>query len=179
MTHDQEKVFKVDKKAQKTGAKTTVNPSKQTPGSYLKSTRETLGLSLKAVSASTRIGVDQLNALEGDQFNSLSSRAYIKGFLRNYANELNLDSDEVISLYNLHAGETPSTRKIISGFNSNSTALKALSKERNKPWFAYAISAAIIILGLACSIIVFGDANTEPLSDNSASSTTESWDPTR
>ena len=156
-----------------------MDASKQTPGSYLKSTREALGLSLKAISASTRIGVDQLRALEGDLYNRLGSRAYTKGFLRSYAHELNLDTEEVLSLYYAHAGEVPASRKIISGFNSNSTALKALSKERETPWFGYAISAAIIILGLAVSIVVFGDAKTESISDNSTSSTSESWDPTR
>ncbi len=68
-------------------------------GTYLRENRLSRGLSLDDVARITRIGKNYLAALEEDRFDTLPNPAYVKGFLRAYANLLDLSGDEVIARY--------------------------------------------------------------------------------
>jgi cytoskeleton protein RodZ len=68
-------------------------------GLVLRETREERGLSLDDVAKVTRIGKGYLTALEEEMFDNLPSAAYVKGFLRVYANFLGLPEKDMIALY--------------------------------------------------------------------------------
>ncbi len=69
----------------------------QTIGQRLKKEREARYLSLEKVSADTRIRKFFLQALESDDYSVMPSAAQGRGFLRNYANYLGLNVDEMIA----------------------------------------------------------------------------------
>jgi cytoskeletal protein RodZ len=68
-------------------------------GRYLKKERESKGVSLKEVSISTKVKEHLLKAIEEDQYTSLPSPPYIKGFLLSYAKYLGLDPHDVYLRY--------------------------------------------------------------------------------
>lgn len=68
-------------------------------GEYLRSVRESRGVTLDDASRVTKIGKNYLVAIEEGQFEKLPNAAYIKGFLRLYAGYLSLSGDEVVARY--------------------------------------------------------------------------------
>lgn len=65
-------------------------------GELLKAARESRSLTLDVVNQETKISVDVLNALEQDDFDSIGSDIYVKGFIRNYARYLGVDVEQVL-----------------------------------------------------------------------------------
>lgn len=72
-------------------------------GKQLRQAREARNLSLEQVAQATRIRVRYLQALEAEQFELLPSTAQVRGFLRAYAAQLNLDPLPLLAALN---GET-------------------------------------------------------------------------
>jgi cytoskeleton protein RodZ len=68
-------------------------------GEYLKSVREARGVTLDEATRVTKISKNYLVAIEQGEFERLPNAAYIKGFLRLYANFLSLNADEVVNRY--------------------------------------------------------------------------------
>src|SRR5262245_34872204 len=74
-------------------------------GATLRDARERHGLSLESVSVKTKIRVDQLRALEDNAFERLPSGIFARGFIRAYAREVGLDSEQIVSSYRAEFGE--------------------------------------------------------------------------
>jgi hypothetical protein len=72
-------------------------------GSALRKARERRGVTLDAASRDTRLGVGQLRALEGEDFDALLGDVYVRGSLRTYAAYLGLDPEKVVGAYARHA----------------------------------------------------------------------------
>jgi cytoskeleton protein RodZ len=70
-----------------------------TLGQLLRATREAQGHTLEDVEAVTRIRARHLAALENDDYAALPSPAQARGFLKNYAQHLDLDLQEVLAAY--------------------------------------------------------------------------------
>jgi transcriptional regulator with XRE-family HTH domain len=67
----------------------------KTVGEMLRGAREAKKLTIEQVNRETRISVQSLRSLEGDDFGAFSSETYLKGFLRNYAAFLGLDGGKL------------------------------------------------------------------------------------
>jgi cytoskeleton protein RodZ len=77
-------------------------------GQKLRETRELHNFSLEQVARDTHISKQYLEALEQEQFSTIPGETYIIGFLRNYAEYLSLNSEEIVSLYkNIQIQEQP------------------------------------------------------------------------
>lgn len=70
-------------------------------GENLRREREMRGISLEEISASTKISVRFLEALESNDFSILPGGIFTRGFIRSYARYLGLDGDHVIAEYQL------------------------------------------------------------------------------
>lgn len=68
-------------------------------GSSLRAARERRGLSYTEVEHATKIRSRYIRALEEEEFAALPSDAYIRGFLRTYADYLGLDGDVYVDEY--------------------------------------------------------------------------------
>ena len=68
-------------------------------GDKLRTTREEKGLSLDDAGKDTKISIRYLEALEKEDFSGFPGEAYITGFIRNYGSYLDLDVQQLLSLY--------------------------------------------------------------------------------
>jgi cytoskeletal protein RodZ len=68
----------------------------ETIGQRLKKAREYRNLTLEKVEEATHIRVQFLRALEADDFSAMPSPVQARGFLRNYAQYLDLDLDQMV-----------------------------------------------------------------------------------
>lgn len=81
----------------------------QTLGEILRSAREAKGVTASEAASATRIKVQHIAALESEEFEKIAAPIYVKGFLKLYAEYLELDPDEMIEKYkNAHAPLSPS-----------------------------------------------------------------------
>jgi len=68
-------------------------------GRYLKNVRLDRGITLKQVSLDTRVGIDNLLAIEKEDHDRLPAEVFVKGFIRSYARAVGADADEAGRLY--------------------------------------------------------------------------------
>jgi len=71
----------------------------ETAGAFLKSNRVKKNRSIRDIAEATKISITSLEAIEGDRQEFLPPPSYVRGFLKLYAKELDLDPDEVVDLY--------------------------------------------------------------------------------
>lgn len=65
-------------------------------GKILQDAREKLGLTLEDISSATKIQVRYLQAIENGQVDRLPGPFYVKAFIRQYANTVNLDPNTIL-----------------------------------------------------------------------------------
>ena len=75
-------------------------------GAWLRSERETRGISLEDVARVTKIQIRALERLEDAAFDELPADVFVRGFIRNYARVVGLDADKVLARYD-DCGVTP------------------------------------------------------------------------
>ena len=68
-------------------------------GHILREARETKGLTLAEAQEETRINSKYLAALENGEYDKLPTPVHVRGFLRNYARFLGLDSQPLLERY--------------------------------------------------------------------------------
>lgn len=73
-------------------------------GARLRMAREEKGLTLHQVADVLRLKASQVYALEAGDYCSLPGQTFVTGFLRSYANLLNLDAVAIVELYKSEAG---------------------------------------------------------------------------
>jgi hypothetical protein len=74
--------------------------SGQTLGQILRQERELRDIPLDRIEEATRIRAAQLRAIEDDRLDALPAEAYARGFVRTYAEYLNLNGDDVVAIFN-------------------------------------------------------------------------------
>ncbi|KIX91632.1 hypothetical protein TP70_01435 [Staphylococcus microti] len=80
-------------------------------GEVLQSKRERLGMTLTELETRTHIQRDTLIAIERNAFDTLNQPAYAVGFIRKYAQAVNLDGTHLIEK---HQEELPETNQFVS-----------------------------------------------------------------
>src|SRR5215472_7669732 len=73
-------------------------PAPDGPGARLRAARENAGLSLDQAAQQLKLAPRQVQALEEEDFAHLPGRTFTRGFVRNYARLLNLDSDDLLAM---------------------------------------------------------------------------------
>lgn len=86
------------------------------PGAMLKARREKLGLSQQDIAGKLFLKSNQINDLENDVIDEKSSITFTKGYVRNYAKQLGMNSHEVIEAFERYHNQTsvPSSEKLQS-----------------------------------------------------------------
>ena len=80
-------------------------------GAELRATRQRHGIQIATVAQSLRINLEYLQAIEDGRFSDLPGHVYTLGFLRSYAEFLELDPDRVVGQHKSEAlGPPPETR---------------------------------------------------------------------
>ena len=78
----------------------------QTVGKFLRAERLKKALSIKDVESAISIRALYLNAIEEGNYDIVPGEVYLKGFIRNYATFLGLDSQAVMELYRQNKEQT-------------------------------------------------------------------------
>lgn len=76
-------------------------------GDILRSEREKKGLTVKDIESATSIRALYIQAIEDGEFKVIPGEVYLKGFIRNYANYLGLNGQEMVDLY--RQSQTPAS----------------------------------------------------------------------
>jgi cytoskeleton protein RodZ len=92
-------------------------------GQQLRQAREAQSLSLDQASQTTRIRLHYLEALEADQFTLLPSSAQLRGFLRAYADYLQLNSSQLIEQLEQNSAGKPAISQSLPPVKGNSDSL--------------------------------------------------------
>lgn len=92
-----------------TVAQSGADLSQMKPGARLRYTREQKNLSVQYVADSLYLGTHIINAIENDDYDSLPSAVFIRGYLRNYAKLLEVPGEAVIEAYDLMGQKPPPT----------------------------------------------------------------------
>lgn len=79
-------------------------------GHILREARETKGLTLDEAQEETRINSRYLAALENGEYDKLPTPVHVRGFLRNYARFLGLDSQPLLERYELNLSQQSNSR---------------------------------------------------------------------
>jgi cytoskeleton protein RodZ len=116
-------------------------------GAYLRAGRERAGLPVNAVSSACRITPQFLHALEADRFDLLPAPVYVRGFIRAYCQQVGLDADAALRIYEPTAAATPGPPR-----PAPSAPARPSRARRWHP--AVAGAAALIALGAAITFVV-------------------------
>lgn len=107
----------------------------------LKAIRESMGLTLRSISSSTRISPANLKAVENQKFGLLPEPIYTRAFIGAYARALDIDAEKILSLYD----------KYLEGLEpveNRNELLKKLAGKRHhtKFWIWLAIASCVVVL---------------------------------
>jgi len=68
-------------------------------GHYLRDSRDSLRISVEQAASALHIRAKYLRAIESGELAELPGKAYIRGYIRNYAEYLRLDAEDVLDAY--------------------------------------------------------------------------------
>ena len=100
-------------------------------GDLLRRERERQNLSIKDIEKATSIRALYIDAIEKGEYKTLPGEVYAKGFVRNYANYLKLNANEIVNAFNeeMHPQEE---MQDAAGASSAEEARQEQSAERNR-----------------------------------------------
>jgi cytoskeleton protein RodZ len=81
-------------------------------GAFLKAERLKQNKTLKDIAEGTKVGIFTLDALESDKTALLPPEAYVRGFIKAYANELDINPDEVLAMYAAQVQAAPAPEQL-------------------------------------------------------------------
>lgn len=105
-----------------------------TLGDRLREAREAKGLSIAELSKKTHIMSKQLEGLEVNDFTRIPAPIYIKSFVKKFAQEVDLDPDEMVALYQQQAASTsepPAPRQAAKSRKAKKKRQKRPKKKRD------------------------------------------------
>ncbi len=121
-------------------------------GEYLHRVREDQLLSLEQIATQTMIQARLLRAIETADFSQLPEPIYIRGFIKRYAEALNLDGSEVASSFPVELSSQPITPAWQSSTHLRPTHL----------WLAYTLLIMVAVGGLHQYLTRFAPASDQP-----------------
>ena len=120
------------------------NKSSLSFGHYLKNVRLDRGVNLKQISLDTRIGIDNLLAIEREDHDRLPAEVFVKGFIRGYAKSVGADADDAVRRYLL-------SRRV---FHETARVDPDLIKSGINFWPRFLLSLGVLFCIMALSVFI-------------------------
>jgi flagellar biosynthesis protein FlhG len=76
-----------------------ITPDTEFTGPLIRAVRESLGMTVKQISETTKIGVNYVEGIEADDWAALPAQVYVRGFVAEIAKTLRLDHEQVSRSY--------------------------------------------------------------------------------
>lgn len=118
-----------------------------TAGEVLKNKRELLGKSLEKVSADTKIQKRFLKYIENNQFEYFDSEVFLTGFIKIYAEYLDLDTSKILALYR-RSNPNETLRDIPDKKKEPKSSKKLKQKTTIQPKLIITILLGLFLLGI-------------------------------
>ena len=125
-------------------------------GQMLQAAREEKQWSYTQTEDITKIRVRYIKALEEEKYEILPGTTYVKGYLRTYAKQLGLNSDEIMALYNASAAPEP-----IPVLESPDILVKVRPR-----WVRPAILGSMAFLAIVLVIVIASNQPKSKLADS-------------
>jgi hypothetical protein len=129
-------------------------------GSALRKARERRGITLDAASRDTKLHIDQLRALESEDFDALLGDVYVRGSLRTYAQYLGLSPDKVIGAYAQHA-DAPQPPPPPAKLGRVERAMAA-TRIRDNQWLMVFLAGLVLVIAVVFGLLSRGHSAPEP-----------------
>lgn len=120
-------------------------------GRALREARERLGYTLDEVERATRIRARHLEALEAGDLDRLPSPVHARGFLRNYADFLGLDSDDLLLRFAEHLQARGRAAAI-----ERDTRPSVTVRRRRPAWLSVDLLVAALVIVAVLAVVVWG-----------------------
>jgi cytoskeletal protein RodZ len=111
-------------------------------GVRLRALREQRAISLDALAQRTRIAPRVLRAIERDDFGSVPEGIFVRGYLRAYAREIELDPEEIVAQY--RAEHEPATQPAPSRSSVASDTTRTYLTRQAYTLMAVAVGASVL-----------------------------------
>ncbi|MFM9913781.1 MAG: helix-turn-helix domain-containing protein [Methylophilaceae bacterium] len=111
-------------------------------GGVLRAARESVGLSVEEVAQQLRMSAHQVKALEEDNLIVLSSPAFVRGFIRNYARLLKVPAEPLIAAYK--AMQPEDNASVAIGLKSENIAIVNTSR---RTMLMYLLASLLVVVG--------------------------------
>lgn len=112
-------------------------------GQMLQEGRRRQGLSLEQVEERTKIRRKHLEALEGGDYDHLPEKVYTRGFVRNYAQLLDLDLSEVLKAYEEETGAEEGQEEV---WQNHPQVMETTSLSLERSWFSIDLLVGLVIM---------------------------------
>lgn len=120
----------------------------QTVGEILRSERERKGLSVKEIELATSIRTIYITAIEEGNYSIIPGEVYLKGFIRNYANSLGLDSQKIIDLYRQSQNLVAPTNEEITNISKTQKETPPEKTTNSSKWLAISVLIVCVASGV-------------------------------
>jgi len=135
----------------------------ETVGERLRAEREKNGLSIKDVEMAISIRALYINAIEEGNYTIVPGEVYLKGFIRNYANYLGLDGQEMVASYRL--AQQPLTPEVVeTSVEPEPTVPRKHSTNNNSGKLLIISLLVVCVAGVAWWAFASQSPTKEPLS---------------
>ena len=146
-----------------------VEIERQSPGAYLRQTREAQGLTLGEVAGALKFSTRQIEALERDDYDQLKGKTFLRGFIRAYARMLKVQPENVLALLDVQeTAALPAPEQIVPPVNMGETDPTPFYRRYTRQML---MIAALVLLGFA---IIWLVDNQPPASNKSVVETVKS-----
>ena len=126
-------------------------------GRYLQDIRLSKGISLETVAEETRIRIDNLLLIEGENHDKLPDEVFVKGFLRAFAKAIGADGDEAVRRYQMRL-------KVVQKLAKSEADLKMpAGKFWRRLLFCIVALLGLIFLSVFALSVIKKYSSTEPL----------------
>ncbi|WP_239065045.1 helix-turn-helix domain-containing protein [Streptomyces sp. S4.7] len=116
---------------------------KPSVGHVLQKARAAAGLTIEQVSASTRVRVPIVQAIEEDDFSRCGGDVYARGHIRTIARSVGIDPEPLVGQYDAEHGGRPSPTPAAPLFEA-----ERIRPERRRPnWTAAMVAAIVAVIG--------------------------------
>lgn len=119
---------------------------RRTPGSILAEHRRSRGLSVKEVANSLHLTMHFVDALESDSYEKLPGDVFVRGYIRSYAELLQLSPEEVLSAYHQYHERRNSRCEQVRERQARRR------RDKNRPWI---VVSTIAFIGFAVALWYF------------------------
>lgn len=126
-------------------------------GSALQQARIAAGLTVDEVSASTRVRIPIVHAIEEDDFSRCGGDVYARGHIRTVARAVGLDPEPLVAQYDAEHGGRPSPTPAAPLFEAE----RIRPEPRRPNWTAAMVAAIVAVIGFVGFTLFSGEGEGE------------------